>query len=233
MEAGPSRGYGSGEFSPTDAEPSYRDFVLGWISANAIGIGLGWPMAEYVGGLAAGSLGGEAALILAMLVYETILWSLRATVFARFGSAGVVKRIDAAIMIFTELFGVVLGGFLHNGANIPEGSLLKFTTGSYLAVTYGSFVWALLWLIRVQARRPKIKLPLGRALLGSAFRITASLIVFASFVIVPVLCQDVGYWVARSVGPYYGMGAEGFMLGIYVGALSAMAMPRFLAPASV
>lgn len=228
MELGPDAQYGKVIVDEYDDNHNTGYFILAWISANAIGIGIGWPLAEYVGGRLVGALGGATALAVAAAVYELLLWSLRAVVFARVRSASLARRIDAVIMIATEIFGWVLGESFYRAHHVADGSLLRFTMGSYWAVYFSGMLWAMLWLYRVQSRRRQVKLPRGRAWLGSMVRITASLLVFASFVIVPVLCSELGDGLARSVGSYIGMGAEGVAFGIYMGALSGMAMTGFL-----
>ena len=194
-----------------------------WLTANSIGLAMGWAFGELLGLQIAQSLGWMYGEVTAFLICEGFIWLVRLGVLSRVRNTKVLSAVEIFVWITAETIGWLAGRLPYN----PE-SLVGITTGSILAYQLGVITWLIIWLIRIQQPMRLATKPTSNRFLKSVLRIFGSLAVFIFMNTGFLLSIITGEGIADHFGLFWGRVVAGLGTGGIVGALTGWAILSLL-----
>jgi hypothetical protein len=174
-----------------------KNFLLAWVIANALGVSIGWVTGEWFGLRAAAIWSWTVGQVIGFMIYEGSIWACRSTVLSRIQSYDVLKPIEVYFWVSVELilwFGMRLGG---GDTPYRAESLFGVVSVPIMATCIGVIGWLILWLIKMQRRKPRVQRPSGWSLLASFGWIAGSLFIYFFLVFIMPLSTSAGEAAAK------------------------------------
>jgi MFS family permease len=201
-----------------DLARTKKNFLFTWVVSNAVGLGLAWVFGEFIGRRVAESSGWRIGQIVAIVVFESILWIFRGRVLLRYKSYKLLMPFALIFWIATELVGWVL-----SEAPLQAGVLLGITTGAILATSIGETMWLMLWFMTIPKRQSNFwaEQVFLLAILGMVGGSVLMAIFFA-------ISLEVGEMLANMSSPILGMAIAGILFGGLLGAISGLSLIKLL-----
>jgi len=195
-----------------------------WVIANAVGLGMGWAMGEWIGLQVAESFGWRFGQIVGVMIFEAMVWVTRWVVVSRIHVYDVLKPIEALVWIMAEMI-VFFGLSVSNAETTYRAdSLIGIVSAPILVYFTGIIGWLILWLTKVQMQKPPRPVNTGKSLLLSFARAVGSLLIFAAFILTWTFGIVTGNTVAKSLGWIIARAVSGGLIGGLLGSITGMAL---------
>jgi hypothetical protein len=202
----------------TDIIQRKTNFAVAWLIANAIGIGLAWPLGEWIGQQVADSAGWRIGQTVGLVIFEGLVWTARAIVLSRVKSYEILKPLEIIIWLGAEIM-----GWIVSEAPVRGDSLMRITGGAVIAIVLGAGIWIMFWFMKIPKRHNKFWAIQAFAwtffaLIGGSFLLGAML----------VISLVTGETLAKMHFPIIGMAMSGIIFGLLVGSITGLAFIKII-----
>jgi len=195
-------------------------FLLAWLFANSIGLGIGWAAGEVFGSKAAKSFGWILGQLAGFISCEGLIWLARGTILSRLKMVKILTTFEIFFWILGEAF-----GWLVASLSTPDkASLINITSATILAYFWGTFGWLIIWLVKVEAQRRRLKYTFPRNVVGVVSRVGGSILILMLFMITIPLSITLGDTIAKMSNLIIGRAVAGLSLGALIGGITGLAM---------
>lgn len=195
------------------------NFLMGWTLANAAGLALAWPAAEFVGRGVAPTMGDKVGELASLLVFEVFAWTLRIIILFRTREFNALRPLDLVIWLGTEVFAAMI----YVLPSPAQESPIAYTVGAILASNFGPMVWITVWFMWIPRTRSK-----NWMLWAFMWTLIGFLVADIVVALISTEATEIAYQLAKSNHPYLGMLIAGFVLGSTIGVITSLCMLRMM-----